>query len=587
MYDTSKSTGFSLSDIFVPSFCGEAMTEDWTKWEGLIIDRVFPLRRFLGKSSHSVVFLTEHTAHDLPDAAIKLIPVDPTMEEAQLSRWRIAAALSHPHLIRIFDSGRCRLGGHPFLFVVMEYAEQTLGQILPHRALTSDEVREMLLPTLDALAFLHGKNLAHGQLKPPNVLVVDDRVKLSSDNVRPAGDSSVATAEPSLYDSPEAKDGRISAAGDTWALGVTIVEALTQSPPAWPDERREIVSWPASLPSAYVSIVRRCLSRYPAGRPTITDLKALIKRVAQAPEPKIEVTKPAVTEAAAEATATKVAVTEVAAIEPPGTEAAATEAAAAETPVTEAAVAAVSGPTTAAVTEGAVAAVTEAAASQAAVSTAAVSNPAVSNPAVSNAAVSNAAVSNAAVSNAAVNEPPRQSAAAEPPVARRLSGAAIAAAALAVLAVIWIGWRLFHGHPNNLQQPASSNSQPSSPQAALRAAPAQNLPASAPAPASTPAPALESAAVVHQVIPDVPRHARESIRGRIKITVRVTVDRSGNVVGERLVNSGSSKYFARLATDAAAKWKFVPADKQGSREGLLRFEFTRGGATGQLAAPPT
>jgi serine/threonine-protein kinase len=509
------------------------MTEDWTKWEGLVIDRVFPLRRFLGRSNHSVVFLTEHTAHDLPDAAIKLIPADPAMEEAQLSRWRIAAALSHPHLIRIFDSGRCRLGGHPFLFVVMEYGEQTLAQILPHRALTADEAREMLLPTLDALAFLHGKNLVHGQLKPPNVLVVDDRVKLSSDNVRPAGDSSAVTAEPSLYDAPEAENGRISTAGDLWALGVTIVQALTQSPPAWPDERREIVSWPAALPSAFVSIVRRCLSRHPAGRPTITDLKTLIKRVAQAPEPRIGVTKGAVTEAAA------------------------------ETPVSEAAVAAVAGAATAAVTEGAVAALTEAAAGQA--------------------AVSNAAVSNAAVSNAAANEPPRP--AAEPPVARHLSGPAIAAAAVAVLAVIWIGWRLFHGDPNNLPQPASSNSQPSSPQAALRVAAAQNQPASAPAPASTPA--LASAAVIHQAIPDVPRHARESIRGRIKITVRVTVDRSGNVVGERLVNSGSSKYFARLATDAAAKWKFVPADKQGSREWLLRFEFTRGGATGQVAAPAT
>jgi TonB family protein len=549
------------------------MTEDWTKWEGLIIDRVFPLRRYLGKSDHSVVFLTEHTAHDLPDAAIKLIPADPGMEEAQLSRWRIAAALSHPHLIRIFDSGRCRLGGHPFLFVVMEYAEQTLAQLLPHRALTPDEARELLLPTLDALAFLHGKNLVHGQLKPPNVLVVDDRVKLSSDNVRPAGDSSAATAEPSLYDSPEANDGRISAAGDIWALGVTIVEALTQSPPAWPDERREIVSWPAALPSAFVSIVRRCLSRYPAGRPTITDLKVLIKRVAQAPEPKIEVTKAAVTEAAVEAAMAKAAVTEVAAVEAPETKAAATGAVAAETPVTEAAVAAVTGPATAAVTEGAVAALTEAAASQAAVSTAAVST----------AAVSTAAVSTAAVSTTAANEPPRQAPAAEPPVAGRLSGPAIAAATLAVLAVIWIGWRLFHSHPGNLPQPASSNSQPSSQQAAPPTAPARNLSASAPA--SAPAPA--SAVVVHQAIPDIPRHARESIRGRIKITVRVTVDRSGNVVGERLVNSGSSKYFARLATDAAAKWKFVPADKQGSREWLLRFEFTRGGATGQVAAPPT
>src|SRR6202789_3098439 len=259
------------------------MTEDWTKWEGLVIDGVFPLRRFLGKSDHSVVFLTEHRAHNLPDAAIKLIPADPLLAEGQLACWTIAGALSHPHLIRIFGSGRCRLGGPPFLYVVMEYADQTLAQLLPHRALTPDEARELLLPALDALAFLHGKNLVQGQLKPPNVLVVDDRVKLASDTVRPAGDSAAALAEPSLYDSPEANDGRISAAGDIWALGVTIVEALTQSPPAWPDEGREIVSWPAALPSAFVSIVRRCLSRYPAGRPTIMDLKALIKRVAQAP----------------------------------------------------------------------------------------------------------------------------------------------------------------------------------------------------------------------------------------------------------------------------------------------------------------
>ena len=45
----------------------------------------------------------------------------------------------------------------------MEYADQTLAQLLLHRALTDAEAREMLLPTLDALAFLHGRNLVQGQ----------------------------------------------------------------------------------------------------------------------------------------------------------------------------------------------------------------------------------------------------------------------------------------------------------------------------------------------------------------------------------------------------------------------------------------
>jgi TonB family protein len=89
--------------------------------------------------------------------------------------------------------------------------------------------------------------------------------------------------------------------------------------------------------------------------------------------------------------------------------------------------------------------------------------------------------------------------------------------------------------------------------------------------------------VLHEEIPDVPRHARNTIRGRIIVAVRVTVDSSGNVVDETLENPGPSRYFARLATTAARKWKFAPADKEDSRKWLLRFEFSRGGATGYAA----
>jgi TonB family protein len=146
------------------------------------------------------------------------------------------------------------------------------------------------------------------------------------------------------------------------------------------------------------------------------------------------------------------------------------------------------------------------------------------------------------------------------------------------LVLIWICWRLLHGHPNP-PQPASSIAQSSSQQTAPPAAPVQNL--------TTPAPTPAVPAVLHQEIPEVSRHARESIRGRITVTVRVTVDRSGNVIGQRLLSSGSSKYFARLAGGAAGKWKFAPTDKPGSRAWLLQFEFTRGGVVGHAAAAPT
>jgi len=103
-----------------------ALAPDWPEWQGAVINGVYPLRRLLNGSDHSAVFLTECKAREVPDAAVKIIPAE-RVTLAQLSHWRMAADLSHPHLIQLFDAGLCQLGGRQFLFVVMEYAEQTLG----------------------------------------------------------------------------------------------------------------------------------------------------------------------------------------------------------------------------------------------------------------------------------------------------------------------------------------------------------------------------------------------------------------------------------------------------------------------------
>ncbi len=86
------------------------MPEAWKQWEGQVVNGEFHLRQYLGGSEHSTVFLTEHRKQKLQKAAIKLVPADPGNAELQLSRWRLAAKLSHPHLIRLFQMGRCQLG---------------------------------------------------------------------------------------------------------------------------------------------------------------------------------------------------------------------------------------------------------------------------------------------------------------------------------------------------------------------------------------------------------------------------------------------------------------------------------------------
>jgi outer membrane biosynthesis protein TonB len=57
----------------------------------------------------------------------------------------------------------------------------------------------------------------------------------------------------------------------------------------------------------------------------------------------------------------------------------------------------------------------------------------------------------------------------------------------------------------------------------------------------------------------------------------------GNVMGTLIEKAGSSKYFAQLADQAAADWKFVPAAKP-KRVWLVLFVFTRNGVSAQAMA---
>jgi TonB family protein len=83
------------------------------------------------------------------------------------------------------------------------------------------------------------------------------------------------------------------------------------------------------------------------------------------------------------------------------------------------------------------------------------------------------------------------------------------------------------------------------------------------------------------VIPDVPQSARRTISGHIEVWVRVIVDQDGSVFAATVDRTGSSRYFRRLAVEAAWKWTFPPIDTQSRRLMQLRFDFGRDGTTGR------
>jgi serine/threonine-protein kinase len=255
--------------------------DDWIAWEGEVINGIFPLHRFLGGSDHSAVFLTECRSKGFEEATVKLIPANTVRVADQLAQWRTAAAISHPNIVRILDLGRCLIGGEEFLFIVTEYAEQVLTEVLAGRALSAGEVRELLRPALEALAFLHERGLVHSRLKPSNLLAVNDQLKIAGDTIRPEGADARTVVTSSVYDAPELSSGKVSACSDIWALGVTMVEAITQNVPVWADSLREAVRLPANVPLSFAGIVQRCLAKSPDTRPTAAELTSPYKSMSK------------------------------------------------------------------------------------------------------------------------------------------------------------------------------------------------------------------------------------------------------------------------------------------------------------------
>lgn len=250
------------------------MTEIWKQWEGREINGEFPLRQYLGGSDHSAVFLTERGGQEPQKAAIKLVPVGRGDPELQLSWWGLAGKLSHPHLLRLFQTGRCQLDGAEVLYVVMEYAEEDLSQILPIRPLTPAESRNMLQPVLDVLAYLHGKGFVHGHMKPANIMAVGDQLRISSDGLCGVGELSGVLGAASLYTAPEVTNGLgISPSSDVWSLGVTLVEALTQHPPIQGAEQQDPIV-PETVPVPFLDIARHSLRRGPQLRWTVAEIAA-------------------------------------------------------------------------------------------------------------------------------------------------------------------------------------------------------------------------------------------------------------------------------------------------------------------------
>jgi len=513
-------------------FHGDAgMAESWKQWEGEVIGGEFPLREYLGASDRGAVFLT-----DLPDgnrrkAVLRLVPVDSPGALPQLAWWAATAPLSHPHLLPILASGRCNVNGVEFAYVVMEYAEENLAQVLPQRPLTPEETRQAFQPVLDALAFLHGNGLVHGNIKPANILAVADQVKLSGDCLSPAGQPKGATRSETEYDPPEFADGPLFPSADVWSLGVTLVEVLMRRMPTWDAAQGGDPTLPEGMPQPFAEIARHCLRLSPHERWTVAEIAARLRpgenraSIAPAAAPvSVPVSTPETgieTFSRAAQTARRVRASRQRRYRVPAA-------------VLAFALLVLVGLRMIHLRPGIPHPQTDAASNSAGASFPALPQaqpPSRQEKKPTHAITAKTEPAPRVVPKTIVPEAPKPS-----PIPSR---------PVATPRVV---------EPLNNSSLDSDDADDSS--------------------------ADDSPGVLHRRLPQVSPGARNTIQGHVRVNVKVSVDTAGNVTNAAFESAGPSKYFARSALQAAQDWKFVPAQANGQKvpsEWILRFAFGRGG----------
>jgi serine/threonine-protein kinase len=152
---------------------------------------------------------------------------------------RAAAALSHPHIVAIFDQG----DDNGTLFIAMEYiAGKTMRDLIrEHAPLDPVRALRLLEPVVSALATAHRAGIIHRDIKPENVLLADDgRIKVADFGLARVieADGPQATATQGViigsvsYLAPEVVEHNSSSPrADVYAVGVILYELLTGQKP--------------------------------------------------------------------------------------------------------------------------------------------------------------------------------------------------------------------------------------------------------------------------------------------------------------------------------------------------------------------
>jgi eukaryotic-like serine/threonine-protein kinase len=256
----------------------------------------------IGRGGMGTVYRARDAALDRT-LALKVLSADAASEPQELARFeqeaRATSALSHPHIVQVFDLAATKHEKEKLHYIAMELVEgRSLRELLAGPT-PLDEILEILAQVADALDKAHQTGIVHRDVKPENVLVTEDgyaklvdfgvaKLVGSADrNARrfgPAPDDSLETQVGEMmgtlaYMAPEqisgaAVDGRT----DVFALGNIVFEAVMGFAPfrregpaktlrAIMNEQVPEFTGPKRVaPLSLENIIRKCLAKNPEER---------------------------------------------------------------------------------------------------------------------------------------------------------------------------------------------------------------------------------------------------------------------------------------------------------------------------------
>jgi hypothetical protein len=259
------------------------MSDDWPSAGTLLATR-YRLAELLETGGMAEIWRADDELLGRP-VAVKL----PTGAQVAWREARMAAKLSHPGIAAVHDYREAvRSDGTVAPFVVMELlAGETVAARLVRAPIGLAETARIGAAVADALAAAHANGVVHRDVKPGNVMLTPNGVKILDFGIsaaagEPDDDDTGATFGTPAYVAPERLDGMpAEPATDVYGLGVLLFEMVTGQPPypvdTWEELEEAKVTGPSvlpdTLPEAFCSLVMRCLDDDPEKRPPADEVR--------------------------------------------------------------------------------------------------------------------------------------------------------------------------------------------------------------------------------------------------------------------------------------------------------------------------